>query len=67
VLSVRARGLGTAWTALHLTHEAEVAQILGLPDDVCQAVLIPTAYSIGTTFRPARRAPLDDVLHVEGR
>jgi nitroreductase len=65
MLAARARGLGTAWTTLHLTHEAEVARILALPDDVRQAVLIPTAYYTGETFRPAPRGPLDEVLHLD--
>jgi nitroreductase len=65
MLAARARGLGTAWTTLHLAHEAEVAAILGLPDDVRQSVLIPTAYYSGESFRPAPRIPLDDVLHVD--
>jgi nitroreductase len=66
MLAARARGLGTAWTTLHLAHEAEVAEVLGLPDDVRQGVLIPTAYYTGETFRPAPRVPLDEVLHVDG-
>jgi nitroreductase len=65
MLAARARGLGTAWTTPHLAHEAEVAGILGLPPDVRQSVLIPTAYYTGTTFRPAARGPIEDVLHVD--
>lgn len=65
MLAARARGLGTAWTTLHLAYEAEVAELLGLPDDVRQAALIPTAYYTGEGFKPARRAPLDAVLHVD--
>lgn len=65
MLAARARGLGTAWTTLHLMHEAEIAALLGLPDDVRQAALIPTAYSVGTEFKPAKREPLEDVLHVD--
>lgn len=64
MLAARARGLGTAWTTLHLTREAEVAELLGLPADVHQGVLIPTAYYTGESFRPAPRAPLDTVLHL---
>jgi len=63
MLAARARGLGTAWTTLHLVYEAEVAAILGLPDGIRQAALIPTAYYTGTDFRPAARQPLDEVLH----
>ena len=66
MLAARARGLGTAWTTLHLTHEREIAELLGLPDGVHQAALIPTAYYTGAQFRPAHRMPLDSVLHVNG-
>ncbi|HVL84644.1 MAG TPA: nitroreductase family protein [Pseudonocardia sp.] len=65
-LAARARGLGTAWTTLHLGYEAEIAELLGIPADVRQGVLLPTAHYTGETFRPARRAPLDEVLHVDG-
>ena len=65
MLAARARGLGTAWTTLHLAYEREVAQLLGLPDDVRQGVLIPTAYYTGETFRPAPRQPLDQILHLD--
>lgn len=64
MLAARARGLGTAWTTLHLVYEREIAALLGLPDGVRQGVLIPTAYYTGETFRPASRLPLDQVLHV---
>ena len=62
-LAARDRGLGTAWTTLHLAYEAEVAEILGLPSDVFQAALIPTAYYTGDTFKPAPRAAFGDVVH----
>ncbi|MBT0565945.1 nitroreductase family protein [Williamsia sp. CHRR-6] len=65
MLAARARGLGTAWTTLHLMRDAEVAEILGIPDDFLQGALIPTAYYTGETFKPAPRAPLDDVLHID--
>lgn len=64
-LAARSRGLGTAWTTLHLKYEAEVAGLLGLPDGVAQAALIPTAYYTGETFKPAARQPLDEVLHLD--
>jgi nitroreductase len=65
MLACRARGLGTAWTTLHLKYETEIARLLGLPDDIRQGVLIPTAYYTGNTFRPAVRRPLADFLHVD--
>ncbi|MFW0785328.1 nitroreductase family protein [Gordonia sp. CPCC 206044] len=65
-LALRARGLGSAWTTLHLVYEREVAELLGIPSTVHQGVLLPVAYTKGTDFRPAKRRPLDDVLHVNG-
>jgi nitroreductase len=65
MLACRARGLGTAWTTLHLQYETEIAALLGLPEDIRQGALIPTAYYTGDTFRPAVRRPLADVLHVD--
>ncbi len=66
MLAARARGLGTAWTTLHLSHEKEAAEILGIPyDTVTQAALIPVAYTVGTDFKPAARKDLDQVLHWE--
>ncbi|MBC3194369.1 nitroreductase family protein [Pseudonocardia sp. C8] len=65
-LALRARGLGSAWTTLHLKYEKEISELLGVPDDVRQGVLLPVAYYTGDTFKPAKRQPLDDVLHVDG-
>jgi nitroreductase len=55
MLALRSRGLGTCWTTLHLAHESEIAQLLGIPDSVTQTALIPAAYYTGRNFRPARR------------
>jgi nitroreductase len=66
MLAARARGLGTAWTTLHLQREADVAELLGLPAGIHQGALIPTAFYTGTTFQPAPRASLDTVLHING-
>jgi nitroreductase len=64
MLAARARGLGTAWTTLHLFHEKEAAEILGIPyEKFTQAALIPVAHTIGTDFKPGARKPLDKVLH----
>ncbi|CAL9659050.1 nitroreductase family protein [Streptomyces sp. NPDC057838] len=63
MLAARARRLGTAWTTLHLMYEKEIAELLKIPDGVVQAALIPTAFSIGTDFKPARRQPLEQVMH----
>ncbi|MGW2748744.1 nitroreductase family protein [Streptomyces sp. NPDC001450] len=65
-LAARSRGLVTAWTAVHLDREREVADLLGLPPTVRQGALLPTAYPLRTTFRPGPRLPLEDVLHHDG-
>ncbi len=66
MLAARARGIGTAWTTLHLTYEKEVADLLGIDNSkISQCALSPIAYTKGTDFKAARRKPLDDVLHVD--
>lgn len=65
MLACRTRGLGTAWTTLHLRYEREIAELLGLPETIRQGVLIPTAYYTGETFHRAPRHPLEEVLHVD--
>lgn len=66
MLAARNRGLGTCWTTVHLMHEAEAAEILGIPyNTVTQCALIPTAYSLGNEFKPAERKSLEQVLHID--
>ena len=62
-LAARARGLGTALTTLHLLHEQEAAEVLGLPDDVLQVALLPVAYTVGTDFKRAKRPPVAGITH----
>jgi nitroreductase len=57
MLALRTRGLGSAWTTLHLMHEKEIAALLGIPADVTQAALLPVAYFTGENFKLARRVP----------
>jgi nitroreductase len=66
MLALRARGLGSAWTTLHLRYEREVAALLGIPDSVTQAALLPVAYYTGDDFKPAQRLPIRDRLHWNG-
>lgn len=65
MLAARARGLGTCWTTLHQVYEQEIADLLGLPEGMRQAALIPTAFYTGSGFKPAPRQPLDDVVHFD--
>ncbi|RIK96468.1 MAG: nitroreductase [Proteobacteria bacterium] len=57
MLALRARGLGSAWTTLHLAFEKQAAEILGIPDAITQAALLPVAYTVGADFRVAKRLP----------
>lgn len=61
-LALRSRGLGSIITTLHLHHEAEVAEALGIPDGVTQVCLLPVAYTIGTDFREGARKAVGDVV-----
>ena len=65
-LALRARGLGSCLTTLHLGFEGEAAGILGLPENVVQTALLPVAYTIGDDFRRASRPPVAQVTHWNG-
>ncbi len=65
MLALRERGLGSAWTTIHLLNDGDrtAADLLGIPyDRYCQAGLFPIAYTIGTDFKPASRLPADQVM-----
>jgi nitroreductase len=63
LLALRSRGLGSVWTTMHLAKERQVAELLGIPPTVTQAALFPVAYTIGTEFRPASRAPAETMTY----
>ena len=66
MLALRSRGLGAAWTTLHLAYEQEVGDLLGIPETVTQAALIPVAYYTGDDFKPATRRPVEEVTYWNG-
>jgi nitroreductase len=66
MLALRSRGLGSAYTTLHLLGDGEkqAAEILGIPfDKYSQGGLFPIAYTKGTDFRPAKRLPAEQLAH----
>ena len=63
MLALRSRGLGTAWTSIHLGREKELSKLLGIPENVAQAVLFPVAYFTGDDFKLATRLPASQVTH----
>ena len=63
MLAARERALGTCWTTLHLMHEQEAADVLGIPfEEVQQWALSPVAHTIGTDFKPASRPDVESVI-----
>tara|TARA_A100001037_G_C15145681_1_gene636202 strand:- start:1020 stop:1697 length:678 start_codon:yes stop_codon:yes gene_type:complete len=66
MLAARARGLGTTWTTLHIMHEKEIAELLGIPyEQYTQVALIPIAYTKGNDFKPAYRPAVETVMHFD--
>jgi nitroreductase len=63
MLALRSRGLGATWTTLHLVHEREAADLLGIPHDVTQTVLLPVGYMQGAVLRRAERRPAREVTY----
>ncbi|HEY2477239.1 MAG TPA: nitroreductase family protein [Solirubrobacterales bacterium] len=62
-LALRARGLGSTWTTLHLGQAQAAADLLRIPDGVTQVSLIPVAYTKGLRFRPAKRPPVTEITY----
>lgn len=61
MVALRARGLGATWTTLHLVHEREAAELLGIPEDVTQTVLLPVGYTRNAVLKPAQRKPAREI------
>lgn len=62
-LALRSRGMGSCFTTLHLAHEAEARDLLGIPADVTQVALLPVAYTTGDDFSPAQRGPVEHITY----
>jgi len=62
MLAARALGLGSALTTLHRAHEAEVKQLLGIPEGVETMALIPLGWPRGK-FGAGPRLPVQKVTY----
>jgi len=63
-LALRERGLGSSWTTLHLPSEREAAEVVGLNfDGYTQAGLFPIGYTLGNSFKLAKRTPASETVH----
>ena len=65
MLAARAEGLGTTLTTLHKTHEAEVKELLGVPEGVETMCLIPMGWPKGK-FGQGPRLPVEKVTYWDG-
>jgi len=64
MLAARALGIGSCLTTIHRFRDAQVKDLLGIPDDVETAALIPLGYPLGKFGRPPRR-PLREVVFAD--
>jgi nitroreductase len=58
MLAARALGLGTVLTTLHRRRKARIHEILGIPDNVESAAIIPLGWP-DREHGPNRRPPLE--------
>ena len=62
-LAARAYGIGSTLTTFHVTHEAEVRELLGLPEDALTMALIPLGYPARGRWSQPARQPVEQVVH----
>ena len=51
-------------TTVHTERNETMAEVLGIPDGVTQAALIPIAHLLGDELHPARRRPVGEVAYL---
>ena len=62
LLAARGLGLASVLTTRQSRFEADIKDILGIPDEVSTAALLPIGFPAeGTRYGPTRRRPLDEV------
>ena len=61
MLAARALGLGTVLTTLHRRRKARIHEILGIPDNVESAAIIPLGWP-DREYGPNRRPPLEQFV-----
>ena len=64
LLACRAVGLGASLTTIHHMFEAELAEHLGVPDEVSLVALLPIGFPRGR-FGPVTRRPAREITHLE--
>ena len=61
MLALRARNLGSTWTSLMASRQAEVGAILEVPEGVIQTVMLPVGYMKGAKLKKADRMDAREV------
>jgi nitroreductase len=65
-LALHTRGYGSCVTTLHVHHEQEVRELLGIPETYKQGCMLPVGrLRRGRTFGPAKRRPLEEVVAID--
>lgn len=57
LLAARAEGLGCVLTTLHAAREAEVQEVLGVPEHLAIAAVVPLGWPVGAGHGPITRRP----------
>lgn len=64
LLAAQALGLGSVLTSLHRRYEAEIKELLGIPDNVETVALLPIGYpAAGSRYGPTTRQPVSEVAY----
>ena len=62
LLAARGLGLGSCLTSLHKQYEDEIKELLGIPDNVETAALLPIGFpASNASYGPTTRAPVEEV------
>ncbi len=66
LLAARGLGLGSCLTSLHKRYEQEIKELLGIPENVETAALLPIGYPAAPArYGPTTRAPVEEVAYRE--
>ena len=66
LLAARGLGLGSCLTTRHRKFEAKIKELLGMPEDVHIAALLPLGFpEDGARYGPSRRRPASEVTYYD--
>lgn len=63
LLAARSYGVGGVVTTFHVSHEEEVRELLGLPDDALTMALVPLGYPERGRWSEPKRQPVEEAVH----